>query len=242
MSDLTGGEGEADDGTPFSKLGGGLRRFRTPQQVGGYWVNNVAAWDVASGISDADYATIKARPSQFRALLADVSPAQKLALLVSQIEQARGSLRERPASCTSRTQREAFFSELVSFGASQNGWSKSKVDRDYRKAEDYVLPELKYTASSTCCWNSTTPAMFDLISKYNKAQQQQGGTACVQPTPLTKANTPKFKAYAQQLGRGAEWLEWTEDEPCPQRANADDTQLPAATTPWCDVRDVVGPR
>ena len=241
MSDITGGDGVADDGSPYYKLGGGLRRFRVAQQVSGYWTNNVPAWDVASGLSDSDYAAIKARPTQFATLLADVSPEQKVALLASQIEQARANQRQHPSSCTSRTQREAFFAELVNFGQSQNGWSHAKVDRDYRKAEDYGLPELKYGQSPTCCWNSTTPGMFDLFTKYNQAQQHST-SGCVQPTPFTKANYSKFKAYAQQVGRSAEWLDWTEDEPCTQKVNADDAPLPPAATSWCDVRDVVGSR
>lgn len=241
MSDITGGVGSDDEGNPYARLGGGLRRFRVAQQVGGYWTNNVPAWDVQNAIDDKDLAAISARPQQFATLLADVSPAQKLQLLVNQIEVARGNLREKPASCSSRTLREGFFAELVQFGRDQYGWDKKKVDRDYRKGEDYLLPELKYAQSPTCCWNSTTPAMFDLLKRYNASRMQAAG-ACLPLVTFTRANLPQLKVYAQSQGRAAEWKEWSEDEPCAQRAAADDTQEAAQPTPWCEVRDVAASR
>ncbi|MBS2025191.1 MAG: hypothetical protein JST92_22555 [Deltaproteobacteria bacterium] len=238
LSDITGGVGTDDDGNPYAKLGGGLRRFRVAQQVNGKWVNNVPTWDVANAISDSDLATIAARPAQFQTLLADVSPQQKLTLLVNQIEQARGSLRQHPASCSNRTLREGYFGELVALAADQWGWDKATTDRKYRKAEDYLFPELDYSASPTCCWDSTTPAMYDIVLKYNTARQQQS-SQCLAPVPFEKANYPAFKAYAAQLGRSADWKDWTQDEACPQAGNATDRESAHAETAWCSVRDVV---
>ena len=60
--------------------------------------------------------------------------------------------------------------------------------------------------------------------------------------PFVKSNYAQFKAYAASVGRAADWKEWSEDEPCAQRAVTDDTQLAAATTPWCEVKAAIGNR
>jgi len=106
--------GNAYDGSPYAKLGGGLRRYRVTQNIGGYWINDVPSWTGNDAIRHDDYATIAARPAQFGQLLADVTPRRKLALiqglrgrgargaaaapgLVHQPDQARGLLRRADA-------------------------------------------------------------------------------------------------------------------------------------------------
>jgi hypothetical protein len=238
LSDITGGPGNAYDGSAYAKLGGGLRRFRVAQNIGGYWINDVPTWTGNDGIRHDDYAAISARPAQFGQLLADVSPAQKLALIKSQVDQARAALRQHPASCTSRTKREAFFAELTRFMRDNYGWDKARVDREYRATDDYYYPELTYGASPTCCWNGTTPQMASLVDRYNRARASSS-SACLAPVPFTKAHYAEFKAYAQRVGEAASWLEWHEDEPCPARGTADDSALPQAAVDYCSIKSVL---
>jgi hypothetical protein len=235
MSDVSGGEGEADDGTPYAKLGGGLRRFRTTQNIGGYWVNNVPSWDNVNAVEHTDYAAIAARPARFGELLADVPPEQKLQMLTDAVNEARATLRTKPASCSNRTRREMYFTELKAFAQRQYGWSAAEVDRRFRATDDYYFPELKYTDSPSCCWNSTTPEMYSLVDRANRARWSQNAQ-CLPPVTMTKANWPFFKQYAERVGEGAKWKSWSEDEPCAQRGNADDTQLAATAVAYCSIR------
>ena len=235
LSEITGGVGNADDGAPYARLGGGLRRYRVAQNVSGYWVNNVPSWDVQKAIDESDLPSIAARPEQFRALLADVTPEQKLALLLSQIDQARANLQQHPASCTSRTQREAFFLELYQFAQDRLGMTRAQVDAKYRTTADYYFPELRYGASPTCCWNSTTQQMYSLVDRFNRSRES-ASRACLPVVAFTKANYPQFKAYAAQVGESANWTEWSEDETCAQRAVADDEKLAQVAVDYCSIR------
>jgi hypothetical protein len=235
LASISGGTGTSEDGWPYAKLGGGLRRFRVAQIVGGYWVNDVPSWEVQQALDDNDTAGIAARPAQFAKLLADVPPEQKIASLAAQIAQARQFLVARPASCPTRTQREALFTELYQVAAAQQGLTRAQVDAKYRTTIDYALPELKYTSSPTCCWDTTTPAMYSLIDRLNRARQAQAA-ACLPPLTFTKANYPRFKAYAQQVGEAANWRDWSQDEPCAQKAAADDVLAPQQATDYCTVQ------
>lgn len=238
LGDITGGVGNADDGSPYAKLGGGLRRYRVAQNLGGYWINDVPTWTNDDAIRHDDWAAISARPAQFGDLLGDVSPAQKLQLIQSQISDARGALRQHPASCTSRTRREAFFAELTRFMSDNYGWDKARVESTYRMTEDYYYPELRYGDSPTCCWDSTTPQMASLVDRYNRARESRSA-ACLQPVPFSKAHYAEFKAYAASVGESANWKEWHEDEPCQARAAADDAALPQAAVDYCSIKSTL---
>ena len=238
LSEITGGQGNASDGSPYAKLGGGLRRFRVAQNVGGYWVNDVPAWTNNDALRHDDYTAIAARPGQFASLLGDVSPAQKLALITSEIDSARAALRQHPASCTSRTRREAFFVELTSFLENNRGYDRSKVEREYRATEDYYYPELAYGTSPTCCWDSTTPQMASIVDRYNRSRESTSA-ACLPPVPFTRGHLAEFKAYAQQIGEAANWLDWHEDEPCAARTAADDAALPQAAVDYCSIKSTL---
>ncbi len=171
-SAYTGGEGEASDGTPYAKLGGGIKRWRVTKNVGGYWTNTWMASDEASWINSTDYARIAARPARFEQLLGQVPPEQKRDELLVQIDDARHHLAQYPASCAARERREQAFHQLYDVGR-ELGMSKGDVDAQYRNLEDYVFAELDYTKSKTCCWNSSTSAMYAIIM--DKAQKDLGG-------------------------------------------------------------------
>jgi hypothetical protein len=154
--------------------------------------------------------------------------------LLRQIEDARKHLRMYPASCSARENRERAFSKLYSL--SSRAWQEygEAVDKKYRNVEDYVFAELDYTKAKTCCWNSTNGAMYQIIMDYVNSVRG-AAAACVEP-PVFKAQGggyQAFKDFAVSTGRGAQWKDWTEDEPCEQRAVVDDAEKYHDAIEWC---------
>jgi hypothetical protein len=235
-SQYTGGSELSGDGVPYSKLGGGLKRFRVTKNVGGYWTNTWMAADEAHWINSIDYPRIGARPARFEALLGQVSPEQMRTELLTQIADARHHLEQYPASCSARERRETAFSALYGL-ASQLGTTKAALDAQYRTDADYVLGELEYTKSKTCCWNSTTPAMYELILKKAAADKAAADArnVCEAPTVfMSRSDGYKlWSDYAASIGRASEWKAWSEDEACAQRNVAMDTPMPLRATAFC---------
>ncbi len=237
-SEYTGGSEMSPDGVPYSKLGGGLKRFRVTKNVGGYWTNTWMAADEAHWLNSIDYERIGARPARFESLLGQVSPLRRKTELLAQIADARHHLEQYPASCSARERRATAFRALYAI-AWQLGTSKAALDEQYRTDADYVLGELEYTKSKTCCWNSSTPAMYDLIMKKAAAEQAAADAAnvCRAPT-VFMSQTDGYKLwsdYAASVGRAAEWKAWSEDESCPQRNVAADTIATLSATPYCSL-------
>ncbi len=229
-SQYTGGEGVNDENKPYAKLGGGLKRWRVTKNIGGYWTNTWMAGDEAHWINSTDYPRIAARPGRFATLLGAVSPEQKRDGLLSAIGDARHHLEMYPASCAARERRERAFGELYGI-ASELGMTTADIDDEYRELDDYVLGELDYTKSKTCCWNSSTSAMFDIIMQKARAEQAaaEANNTCVEPT-VFKSRADGYKLwsdYAASIGRGALWRPWSEDEACSQRNVAQDTETSA---------------
>lgn len=229
----TGGRGQNFAGDWYWKLGGGVKRWRVTKNVGGYWTNTWMAADEASWINDQDEERIASRPEQFQALLGEVSPAEKRDALLRQIEDSRAHLLKYPASCAARERRERAFAGLYEL-APRLGATRESVDRDHRRLEDYVFAELSYGQSRTCCWNSTTAAMADVILDY--AEQEQAD-ACVVPAVFRSETTgyARWRDYAAATGRASAWREWSEDEGCPQRDVAADTEAAHEWTAWCEL-------
>jgi hypothetical protein len=115
----------------------------------------------------------------------------------------------------------------------------AQVDAQYREMEDYVLGELEYTKSKTCCWNSSTSAMFDIIMKQAQAEQDAAAAAgtCIAPTVFASRQDgySKWASYAASLGRASDWKPWSEDEACPQRNVASDTVAVTGSTEYCEL-------
>jgi hypothetical protein len=235
----TGGEGTNPDDDEFVKLGGGLKRFRVTKNIGGYWTNTWMAADEASWISDTDYDALKVRPATFGSLLGDVSPEQKRDALLAVIEDNRHHLREYPASCSARERREGAFKDLLALMSSEFNMDRAAVEAQYRSLEDYVFAELEYGASKTCCWNSTTHAMFQIVMEYNELLQQDG---CSEPVVFRASGGGYdiFESYATQTGRGHLWKPWTEDELCEQRDTIDDVIKPSGAAGWCGLGEAGG--
>lgn len=229
----TGGQGTNWEGHPYWKLGGGVKRWRVTKNIRGYWTNTWMAADEASWINDQDEARISARPTQFASLLGEVPPEEKRDALLRQIDDARAHLRRYPASCAARERRERAFEELYAL-APRLGLTAAEVDREWRLLEDYVFATLEYGRSKTCCWNSTTAAMAEIVLDY-AAREQEG--ACRAPT-VFRAHTDGYARWANHallLGRGSAWRPWSEDEPCAQRDVAEDTEVPQGAVLWCEL-------
>jgi len=228
-----GGEGTNYDGDAYVRLGGGLKRWRVAKKIGGKWTNTWMAGDEASWICDTDYERLKTRPTEFRTLLGEVSPEDLRASLLQRIEDARNHLREYPASCAARTRREKAFADLYDLDADKFGMSKAQTDRTYRILDDYVFAELQYETSKTCCWDSSTSAMYQVIMDYNR---QQAEDQCVEATVFKAVGGgyDLFKQFAEQTGRGHLWKDWSEDEPCQARDVSDDSEVEHEWIPWCE--------
>jgi hypothetical protein len=244
-SAYTGGPGTNADGDEYVKLGGGLKRFRVTKNVGGYWTNTWMAADEASWINSTDYPRLSARPARFQQMLGQVSPAQQRTELLAQIADTRRHLTQFPASCSARERREHAFEELYDLSARSFGKTKAQVDAEHRALEDYVFAELAYTQSKTCCWNSTTPAMAEIILDLarDEADAAEAAGTCAPPVVFRNESTgyQRWASHAAALGRSAEWRAWSEDEPCAQRNVSQDTIAATAGTPWCELSDDATP-
>ena len=238
-SEYTGGPGTNSDGDQYAKLGGGIKRWRVAKNVAGYWTNTWMAGDEASWINSTAYDRLAERPARFEQILGQVSPAQQRTELLAQIADARHHLSQYPASCSARERREHAFESLYAISESAFGQTAAQVDAQYRELDDYVLGELDYTRSKTCCWDSSTSAMYDLIMKQARAEEDAAAAAhtCIAPVVFASRQDgyARWASYAASIGRAADWKPWAEDETCPQRGVAADTVVADEATPYCSL-------
>ena len=224
-----GGRDETTDYAPFN---GGLKRFRVAKAVGGLWTNTFMASDEASWINDTDHDRMHKRPLEFEALLGEVQPEQLRDVLLSLIESKREHLRSFPASCSARIKREEAFADLYDVMDEHFGVAAADVDAQFRKLEDYVFAELVYEQSKTCCWNSTTATMYETVMDLNTQLQMEAGDMCVEPTVFKATSGGDYAVFRDHEPSG--WVEWSEDEACPQRDVSDDTEAEKIGLPFCD--------
>lgn len=226
-NDMTGGTGSASDGTPYAKLGGGIHRWRTPVLRSGRWQNEVPTGDKTIYINMASTDAIAARPARFAELLAQGTPEEQRDAALQRIATARQHLLEHASSCSARTEREDAFQKLYDIAQANFGMDKAAVDKKWRTLDDHVFGELVYDKSKTCCWDSTTTQMTDLILAYAKDEQAKATQKgmCVQPTVFANRSDgyATWQTYAQSVGKASDWKAWSEDEPCAQRAVKEDT-------------------
>lgn len=236
-SEATGGPGANSDGVAYARLGGGLKRWRVTKNIAGYWTNTWMTGDEASWINASDLARIAARPARFEQILGEVAPEQQRTELLAQIADARQHLARYPASCSARDRREQAFAQLYALSASAFGQSPAEVDAANRELDDYVFAPLDYAHARTCCWDSSTPAMYDIIMSAARADLAAAQTAHTCAAPVVFASRAdgyqRWADRATTLGRAADWRTWSEDEPCPQRAIADDARAPFPATAYC---------
>jgi hypothetical protein len=196
-------------------------------------------------IGSTDYPSIEARIATFDSILGDLTPEEERDAILERIDMARDNLSQAPSSCANRERREAAFADLYTLMAAEWSWTAGDVDAGYREFSDYIFAELEYTSSKTCCWNSTTNDMYTIIVEYN-TELVEGAHAngqCVEPV-VFKARSggyDPFRQYAIDTGRDAMWVEWSEDESCPQAGVLDDVELAPLWSDFCDVyEDVLG--
>ncbi len=261
-SNYAGGVGDASDGNPYARLGGGVRRWRTAVLSGGRWRNIVPSADRGAYVPDSAVDAIAARPARFAELLAQVTPEERREVALSQVAMAREHLRRYPASCAARERREDAFDALYSVMDEYFGEGRAAVDARYRTREDGVYREMDYSRSRVCCWNSTTAAMNEIVLAYaeHEANQAAARGECVAPTVFGAEAADlaaggdgfgRWRAYAASIGRAGEWRAWSEDESCAQRTLPGDVVsmrgAPAACTvggstpPSGDACDASGP-
>lgn len=226
-----GGAGETYDGDAYATLGGGLRRWRTAVQSSGRWRNDTLNPELRVVGEEA----IAARPDRFDEILRTLTPEDYRDAALVEITTYREHLSNYPASCSARIHREEAFETLHEVMA-ELGWTPAEVDARYRTLEDHVFGELTYEESRTCCWNRTTSGMFEVIMDYARKEQEAATEAgeCLAPTVFrSEAETGygRWAAHAETMG--IEWVEWSEDESCPQRDAAEDVIAPDAPTFSC---------
>lgn len=238
-SDYAGGTGANADGEDYARLGGGVKRFRVTKNVAGYWTNTWMTADEAHWINSTDYPRIAARPARFDQMLGQVSPEQLREALLAQVDDARRHLRNYPASCAARERRERAFEELYDLMEREFSTPRTEVDELHRELEDYVLAELEYNQSKTCCWNSTNSTMHQVILDYARAEQDQAEAdgMCASPTVFMSHSDgyQRWAAYAAETGRAAAWVPWSEDESCSQRDVAADSERAHGWTAFCSL-------
>lgn len=225
-SEFGGGKDEFEDYGPFN---GGLKRFRVAKNIGGFWTNTWMNADEASWINDKDLDRMHQRPGLFAALLGEVDPEEKIAALAAIVEQKREHLRNFPASCSARIKREEAFDAIYEVSSVELGLSRAEVDAMWRDEDDYIFAELVYTESKTCCWNSTTNAMYETIVDFN-AKRQEEAEACMPPVVFkaTDGGYEQFKAHNPST-----WVDWSEDELCNQRDTVNDVEADMGSTDYC---------
>ena len=237
--EYTGGPGMNDQGDAYAKLGGGLKRFRVAKARNGYWTNTWMNGDEAHWINSTDYAAIAARPGRFETLLGEVPPEQKKTELLARIGDARHHLAQYPASCAAREQREQAFRELYDVESTLSGKTASQVDEEQRTLEDYVFAQLDYDRSKTCCWDSSTSAMHDIIIAAAKADKAAADAAHVCTAPIVFSaqsdGYQKWADYAAAHGMGAAWKAYTDDEGCGAKGIVTDSIASAEATPFCEL-------
>ncbi len=244
ITEDSGGPGSNTEGHEYAKLGGGLKRWRVAKNIGGYWTNTFMAGDEAHWINSTDYARIAARPARFGSLLGEVSPEQTRTELIAQISDARRHLQNFPASCSARERRERAFEQLYDLSARHFGKSKLQVDSEHRDTMDYVLAELEYTRSKTCCWNSSTAQMAEIVKEFAEDEIAAGEARgqCVKPSVFMNQSDgyERWRLHAASTGRLSQWKAWTEDETCSQRAVPADTERTHQWTDRCQLDSAGG--
>jgi len=231
----TGGPGTNSDGDAYARLGGGLKRWRVAKSIAGYWTNTWMAGDESSWINSTDAARIAARPARFEQILGQVPPAQQRTELLAQIDDARRHLSLYPASCSARERREQAFAALYELSERAFDQSRAQVDAAHRRLDDYVFAELDYAHARTCCWDSSTPAMYEIIM--DRARKDASAQTCAAPVVFKSREDgyQRWASHAATLGRAADWRAWSEDESCAQRAVPVDAEAPVAATPYCSL-------
>ena len=242
-----GGPGENSDGDAYAALGGGLRRWRVPTVEAGRYRNTFLNGERSLWINSSDKEAIAQRTDDFSNFVRPPSPEEQQRVALDLVESARAHLSRYPASCSARKNREAAFEELRTVNQMHFGLSPDATDAQYRVLDDYVFETLVYDDSVTCCWNSTTSAMYEIIMDYNySVTAASTEAACMAPVVFMARDRSDindgyeiFREHAALLGRLPEWVPWSDDEPCAQmNTTVSDSIDPMNALPFCQLASV----
>ncbi len=232
---------ERAGGPAYVDYNGGIKRWRSAVEVNGQWTNVVPdefADDYISGFQKDDLAE---RPERFDDLLTELDPEERLDAMAGIVEQAREHLRMFPASCVARNNRESGFEDLYEVGE-ELGMTPAEIDERYRELDDYIFAPLVYDQSKTCCWNSSTSEMYQLVVDYNVEQLADAESQTCQKPVVFKGRDDggdgfeRFRQYASDVGKAELWVDWSADENCPQAEDwVEDVEQEHDWTPWCDI-------
>ena len=189
------------------------------------------------------------RQDIFETILVERTLEERQAEIIQNIEFQREHLRMFPSSCSARTRREQAFKGLYDL-ASENFDSRESVDREHRTLEDYVFAELEYEESKTCCWNSSTNAMYETVMQFNKCLlgDLEGSVCNGVPTAGQCSDVRVFRAHANDgdgfetfrayaQSQGVNFVPWSADESCPQSGVSEDTLKDEQPTELCTIID-----
>ena len=227
-------------GPEYVEFNGGLKRWRIAENINGRWTNVVSQDFGDDFISASERPRLAERPGQYETLLTEIAPEDRLDAMAAIVEQHREHLRLYPASCVARNNRENAFDELYAAGADM-GLSREDIDAQYRLLEDYVFAALEYGESKTCCWNSSTSDMHQLVVDYNRELAEQ--PVCQEPVVFKARDDggdgyELFREYADSVGKGDLWVDWSADENCPQvNGWVEDVLQERDVTPWCEFQN-----
>lgn len=228
-------------GESYVDYNGGLKRWRTATVVNGQWTNVVPPENADIFISAFEKSRLAERPERYDELLTEIAPEDRLDAMMGIVEQQREHLRMYPASCAARDRRKDVFEELYEI-AEEAGMSRAQVDAQYRELEDYVFAPLEYGESISCCWNSSTSEMYEIVMDYNieHMADEESGT-CNNPVVFKGRDDggdgfELFRQYAEDIGKGDQWVDWSADENCPQQNGwVADVEQDHDWTPWCQL-------
>lgn len=230
-----GGDGQTYDEppVPYVKLGGGLRRWRTPVNKDGRWSNDVSVADRTNYIEDTNVTALNERFANWDNVLRTGTPEEAYGIAKDNLVAARAKLALKPASCSSRALRETSWNQLISAGRTV-GKSEADIRSENKELADFVFAELIYNQSKTCCWLTPGPDQYATIMGYAEKEQSDAEAArtCKQPTVFrqTNGNYDIWKNYAREQGKT--WVDWTQDEsPCPANVAAAPTATDRLTPP-----------
>jgi hypothetical protein len=214
--------------TDIRKMGGGIRRFRTPVLKNGRWVNIVPASARDVYIPDTDLERVGARLAKFEQLLDLGSPDERKAAAIATISSYREYIKGAPSTCSKRQAREEAFEDLYRAYSDAGEYDKAKIDKQHRSLEDYVFAELDYDTSRTCCWNSTKREHYDTIMAWAQDDMKKAETQGVCKAPPVFKATGSGDGYAGirafAKSKSMPFPEaWTEDEPCKAKDITEDS-------------------
>jgi hypothetical protein len=231
-------------------FGAGLKRFRTAVARRGKWTNIVPTETSEAWINSTRHSLLSSRQDDYQRLLPRLPPRERIAALSAKIETDRSWLRQHPSSCSARTRRERFFDALYEAG-SEIGKSTEEMDREHRKLEDYVFAELSYDESKTCCWNSSTSAVYESVMHYNRCLVgEQAGPACEQTEEAVGGQCSPVRVFMSRpdgasgfqafknlaTANGYAWTKWRADESCSQAEDLEDLVRESSATEYCEIQ------